>query len=213
MHFLDHVDDRLGARHALTGTGEVGPVDEKRVLVHGRSEDGHGVDGAARRRRRRHARRASNQIEHAEPARWHRADVVGSEASLESAAPRIDARVRFHVDRLSDACHLQHDGDVARLTRADGQTLDAVDGEGRPIDDQRVLAWGQDMEAPLPLVVRGRSLLAAHQRLRRDAHVGAGEDATLLVLDRAGERPGQPLGDCLARWEREEEKRREQRDG
>ena len=49
VKLLNHVHDRLGARHALARTCEIRSVDEKRILVDGRSEHGHGVDGAARR--------------------------------------------------------------------------------------------------------------------------------------------------------------------
>src|SRR5438874_5334427 len=190
VELLDHVDDGLGARHALTWTREIRPVDQKRVLVHGRSEHRYGVDRTARRRRRGYAGRIVDETEHGIAARRHGPDELRAESRLDAARSRVDIRVRADRHGFGDARYGEDDDPLDGVAATDGDRVFAMRGEsGRRIDGQGVGAGRQNRKSPLASVAGRRLTLTANERRRGDADRRARDGAAVGVLDTADKRP------------------------
>ena len=197
LYFLNEVDARLGSRDAVARAGEVRAVDEKLVLVGAGAERGHEGVRAASRRGGRDAGGGPDEVEHARPSRRDRFEVLGAEASPESAASCFDARARsLDHDRFREACQLQDSRSLDGGACPDADVLFVVGRKSLHLDVEHVRSRRQSGEAQLPFLVRGQRRRAANQRRRADANgTGTGRTppcASLTVPMRA------PVNPCAA---------------
>ena len=95
LDFLNEVDARLGSRDAVARASEVRAVDQELVLVGAGAERGHGSSRCRSTARSARCPGRPDEVEHAGPPRRDRSEILGAEASSESAAlaPRCASRL------------------------------------------------------------------------------------------------------------------------